>query len=697
MPRLSFRIAVLCFLTAAFLFAWGVLTHSFPPVLGQSLMTAMGAGVGAVLLWIYVRPPLPKPGFGPAAIALMAASQVAYYLLVWTDAKQQGDLWRIWWGAAVPSLVAAHLRVMRMLEIDWTTRFGKITAAGICLHGLSWVLLVLRKDMMADPPKWYLAIMAAFGGTSVVCSLMVYYRYRKAHAGLLSVFPLWARWTAFGISQVVLVLAGFYIGRITGGDEAVFEAFPSALAGMSPEEIELSVRADAARLKTVTAGIDEVSARFPGLRARLEGAMKAERREYLKAPEDDDLRATYMTFLTYRSALLRHVAIYSGFEAVRDPALKARCFLVAYAAATALFESSGRLVVTFQTWSIARSKLNEPDSRWGISSGIFDRIAASVGSDSNVERFEEMAAYYEGRKSLWREDGVFPPEEMDWFEQRISKGIEAARALDVHSHRNWLRRVVSKVRSDAYSPVYVVQSQLSQWIGDTRVVARPPLIRAKQIGELRAKMQPGDIILERRNFFLSNAFLPGFWPHAVMYVGNEEELKAMGLLENADVKAKLEAWRKPCEDGNRHAVIEAVSEGVIFNSLEHSMHADFVAVLRPRVSKELKAAAIARAFAHEGKPYDYEFDFKTTDKLVCTELVYRSYEGTVHFMLQHVMGRDTLPAVEIARKFREERGASGQELDFVAFLDGRPSEGEAVFASEEEFCKSVDRPREFHE
>jgi hypothetical protein len=697
MPRLFFRLSVLFFLTAAGMFAWGVITHSFPPLLGQSMMTAMGAGVGAGLLWIYLRPPPTKPGFGPAAIMLMAASQVAYYLLVWTDAKQQGDLWRIWWGAAVPSIVAAHLRILRMLEVNWRTRFGNITATAICLHGLSWVLLVLRKDMMADPPKWYLAIMAVFGGTAVVCSLVVYYRYRKVHAGLLSVFPLWARWTAFGVSQAVLLLSGIYIGRITGGDEAIFEAFPSALAGMSTEEIEAMVRADAARLRTVTAGIDDVTGRFPGLRSRLQATLKAEKREYLKAPEDDEVRATYMTFLTYRSALLRMVAIYSGFEAVRDPALKARCFLVGYAATTALFESSGRLVVTFQDWDIARRKLNEPDPRWGISAGIFDRIAASVGSDSNVERFEEMAAYFEERKPLWREEGIFPPEEMEWFEKRIAKGIEASRSMDVHTHRNWLARVVSKVKSDAYSPVYAVQSQLSQWVGDTRVVARPPLIREKQIAELRLKMEPGDIILERRNFFLSNAFLPGFWPHAVMYVGSDDDLKAMGLLENADVKAKLERWRKPCEDGNRHAVIEAVSEGVIFNSLEHSVHADFVAVLRPRVSRELKAAAIARSFAHEGKPYDYEFDFKTTDKLVCTELVYRSYEGTVHFVLQHVMGRDTLPAVEIARKFRDERGSAGQELDFVGFLDGRPSEGGAVFASEEDFCKSVDRPREFHE
>ena len=80
---------------------------------------------------------------------------------------------------------------------------------------------------------------------------------------------------------------------------------------------------------------------------------------------------------------------------------------------------------------------------------------------------------------------------------------------------------------------------------------------------------------------------------------------------------------------------------------------------------------------------------------MCTELVYRIYEGMLSFDLVKVMGRDTLPALELARKFNRERGQPTQELDFVIFLDAEPTSGTARSASEEEFVASAERPSAF--
>ena len=116
-------------------------------------------------------------------------------------------------------------------------------------------------------------------------------------------------------------------------------------------------------------------------------------------------------------------------------------------------------------------------------------------------------------------------------------------------------------------------------------------------------------------------------------------------------------------------------------------------MLRPRVTEKQAAEAIARAFENLGKPYDFDFDFDDTSKLVCTQLVHVAYKGMVDFRLVRIMDRNTLPANEIARKHAAEAGTPGQQLDFVLFLDAAPSRGVAFEADEAAFRASVSRPR----
>lgn len=140
-------------------------------------------------------------------------------------------------------------------------------------------------------------------------------------------------------------------------------------------------------------------------------------------------------------------------------------------------------------------------------------------------------------------------------------------------------------------------------------------------------------------------------------------------------------------------IIESVSEGVVFSSFEHSVGgADAVAVLRPRLTESQLRECLARAFSHVGKPYDFEFDFFSTDKLVCTELVFRAFDGEIEFPLVTILGTKTLPAIEIVRKYTLERGRENAQLGFVAFLDGEESQGRAVFKDEDAFAQTVHRP-----
>jgi hypothetical protein len=104
------------------------------------------------------------------------------------------------------------------------------------------------------------------------------------------------------------------------------------------------------------------------------------------------------------------------------------------------------------------------------------------------------------------------------------------------------------------------------------------------------------------------------------------------------------------------------------------------------------AAAVARAIAQQGKPYDFDFDFFSSDRLVCTEVVYQAYQGPIRFDLPEIMGRRTLPALEIVRMWDRGRGRPDACLDLVGFLDGDEEHGTAAEAGEEALRASMDRP-----
>ena len=66
-----------------------------------------------------------------------------------------------------------------------------------------------------------------------------------------------------------------------------------------------------------------------------------------------------------------------------------------------------------------------------------------------------------------------------------------------------------------------------------------------------------------------------------------------------DVSRHFARFAQPDAVGHGRALIEAVSEGVIFTTLEYSVgEADSVAVLRPRLTDDQRREVIARAFSH---------------------------------------------------------------------------------------------------
>jgi hypothetical protein len=383
--------------------------------------------------------------------------------------------------------------------------------------------------------------------------------------------------------------------------------------------------------------------------------------------------------LNYRAALLRTVWGYQRFEQIEVEATRLRALLLHYTAAAVLYDFSARFVGAFEDSEVAQRKLNEGEPRWSLAPGTYDRIRANLANLAHRRWLEAGWQRYHATLPAWTAQGMGPVNggRAAKFHDAIAEAGRRTASLDEEILRYKMATALSDVQDVAGGSYYRASAAISTLIGDAKIRAprgNRSLVTPELLARLRPLLQPGDVVIERRNWYLSNAFLPGYWPHAALYVGTPTDLAAMGL------------------DRHRSVAIEAMSEGVVFTSVEHSMgEADAVAVLRPRLTEAKKKAAIARAFSHAGKPYDFDFDFFSSDKLVCTEVVYRSYGDELHLPLVDILGRATLPAIEIVRAWAEPEGGK-VEGDFVAFLDGDERTGKCTWADEAALRASLARP-----
>ncbi len=219
-------------------------------------------------------------------------------------------------------------------------------------------------------------------------------------------------------------------------------------------------------------------------------------------------------------------------------------------------------------------------------------------------------------------------------------------------------------------------------------------ISDKDINIFKEELVPGDVLLKRNNYQLTNIGLPGFWTHTGIYIGCLEKLdKYFGDMLLGDCLCVSEyvkviypkvydsLWS---EDGNNgEYIIEVIAPGVVISPLDAIAKVDYFSALRPKLSKEDKLKALFTAFESLGKAYDYNFDIMTDNAIFCSELIYKSYLGSsnkkgITFDLQPKVGRLLLSPNSIIKKFDVEFNTENAELEFVVFYDGNAREGKAI-------------------
>jgi len=455
-------------------------------------------------------------------------------------------------------------------------------------------------------------------------------------------------------------------------------------------------------------GLSNVTA-FAAQQTNLFPDVASDKPHFLRREEKEVLWQAWKSYLDYLMALDALDSYHDDWWQLSGDRRK-HSFAAGYAAFLAKYRFSLEFVALAEKNPLLDTILNEPVPELGLPSGTYAKLKLRFLNAVTASDFGAQAVLFQTLR------GAASPElqaAMDADAKvilNLSRGqselLTAKNALNILKHAG----------SSAWFPV---QAGVSEWMGDTKVArTEHSLITAAQIAQLHEKLLPGDVLLVRREWFLSNIGLPGFWPHAALYIGTPDErrkyfadasvadwLKTQGetdgdferLLQNRSATNYAESL-KPQPHEHQARIIEAMSEGVSFTALEHCADADAVVVLRPVLPKSEKATAILRALHYAGRPYDFNFDFATDSELVCTELVYKSYEPAarmngLHLPLTEMLGRQLLPANLIAKQFDEQYGTPAAQFEFIAFMDGNERAGRAMESDLTHFRESWKRPK----
>ncbi len=386
-----------------------------------------------------------------------------------------------------------------------------------------------------------------------------------------------------------------------------------------------------------------------------------------------------------------------------------KSFVISYALYLKKFELFGKIIQAVGKNERVIKALNEYSVAFEGKNSYYDIRDRHVGKETLIRRSL-------GRAYLWfLEITVDSSQFGENYNAFIRESRQSYAYLITHSATT-AGVMVSKFNDDVenglFNSWFPIQKNVADTMGKIQVSSRKePLISTEQITAMRDKLHPGDILIQRRNWHVSNVGIPGFWPHAALHLGTIHEANEFfGELFPRDGFASFSElvetqfpefylkYQLPDEAGYPYAVIEGQAPGIIIQSLEKSAGADYLGVLRPKISKESIMKAFLRAIGNYKKPYDYNFDFETRDEIVCSELVYDAYlpgkdkEG-IHFELTRTSGRNMISPNQIVEKFYEEHDTSASELDFVYFIDGNENLKRAFVKDENAFLTSWTRSK----
>jgi len=351
----------------------------------------------------------------------------------------------------------------------------------------------------------------------------------------------------------------------------------------------------------------------------------------------------------FQQALRHRNALYRVDERL-DDGERIDSILIAMAAALTLFDNAQFMQEHFSGDRVLRSKLNEAYPEFGVGKHYYEDSLLRANSLSYRASMSDAIRFFQDNQEAVADHMGKADNSLRTLYAFVEKSPARMRFGGDDAFRqiaDQLGVVLRRSAVDSVRQVGKLKFLTSQIVGNTLGMVRWRAGKLKNDRELLALMsetlQPGDVLLEKTPFALTDKTIPGHFGHAAIYIGTTDQLRAIGALDSPVVRERLE------QIGSGHVVLEALRGGVVLNTLEHFMNIDDVAVLRPqKLPQEALRDSIALALSNFGKRYDFNFDVNTTETIVCSELVYVAYPQ-IDFVTKQVFTSFTISPDDIAK------------------------------------------------
>ncbi len=470
---------------------------------------------------------------------------------------------------------------------------------------------------------------------------------------------------------------------------ALFPVEKSPLVDLSPSELRATIQEDLDSYLMLRRTADDLMEEFRNshLLERRVDNLTVEERERIRALWRDGV----MAFLEFDFLKEKYRGFYQ-VDYVAEPELHSDAFMIAYMAYVVQYDACLQVAEMVGNNDFMETLLNEEGE--GIPADSYFVMKQRLTHPNVMLRMNTAAAYRE----LVKKDVTIDPAAIEDFQRRKNhfyRTLGQNADIFIDNPLDQLERV-------AFETILPIQKNVAVQMSHIRTTRRDYLITPEILAGYESVLQPGDILIQRRNWHMTNIGIPGFWPHVALYVGTPEELESYFAGLNDDPLEPFrerypEAWRKlqsTAPDGYPIRVLESIRPGVVFQSLETSAKCDYLGVIRPNLTKQEIYDALLAAISHFGKPYDLNFDFTTDNELVCSELVYKGYKAAAQLPLEPeiINGRLLLPPNLLAEEVVEHIGVD-DAFSFVLFLDAVEKQDRIVERDEAAFRKSWQRPK----